>query len=117
MKKILFKFVFIKLVLKRGNSHKTSVVGTYETWSVTLREECKLRIFENRILRGIFGSKRDENVEWKKLHSEERHSFYRSQYIVRVNKTGRLRWAGNVARIEEGRRTYKILTGKPTIEF
>ena len=55
-----------------------------ETWSLTLREECRLRVFENRILRRIFGPKGDENREWRRLHNEELHSFNRSHNIVRV---------------------------------
>ena len=47
-----------------------------EAWSLTLREKCRLRVFENRILRGIFGLKRDENGEWRRLHNEELQSFY-----------------------------------------
>ena len=85
-----------------------------ETWSLTLREESRLRVFENRILRRIFGPKRDENGEWGRLHNEELHSLYRSPNIVRVIKSRRLRWAGHVARMEEGRSAFKILTGKPT---
>ena len=56
--------------------------------------------------------KKDENGEWRRLHSEELHSLYRSPNIVRVIKSGRLRWAGHVARMEEGRTAFKILTGK-----
>ena len=85
-----------------------------ETWSLTLREECKLMVFENRILRRIFGPKRDENGEWRRLHNEELHSLYRSPNIVRLIKSRRLRWAGHVARMEESRSALKILTGKPT---
>ena len=85
-----------------------------KTWSLTLREECRLRVFENRILRRIFGPKRDENGEWRKLHNEELHSLYRSPNILRVIKSRRLRWAGHVARMEEGRSAFKILTGKST---
>ena len=77
-----------------------------ETWSLTLREECRLRVFENRILRRIFGPRRDKN--------EELHSLYRSPNIVRVIKSRRLRWAGHVARMEEGRSAFKIVIGKPT---
>ena len=85
-----------------------------EVRSFTLSEERRLRIFENRILRRIFGPKKDANGEWIKLHNEELHSLYRSPNIVRVIKSRRLRWAGNVARMEEGRSAFKILTGKPT---
>ena len=83
-----------------------------EVWSFTLREERRLRVFENRILRRIFEPKRDENGEWRRLHNEELHSLYRSLNIVRVIKYRRLRWAGHVARMEEGRSAFKILTGK-----
>ena len=85
-----------------------------EAWSLTLKEECRLRVFENRILRRIFRPKRDENGEWRMLHNEELHSLYRSPNIIRVFKSRRLRWAGHVARMEEGRSAFKILTGKPT---
>ena len=85
-----------------------------ETWSLTLREESRLRIFENRILRRVFRPKRDDNGEWRMLHNEELHSLYRSANIVRVIKSRRLRWAGHVARMEEGRCAFKILTGKST---
>ena len=71
-------------------------------------------VFENRVLRRIFGPKRDENGEWRRLHNEKLHSLYRSPNIVRVIKSRRFRWAGHVARIEEGRSAFKILTGKPT---
>ena len=79
-----------------------------ETWSLTLREEYRLRVFENSILRGIFGPKRNENGEWRRLHNEELHSLYRSLSIIRVIKSRRLRWAGHVARMEEGRIAFKI---------
>jgi hypothetical protein len=54
------------------------VLYGFETWSLTIREKCKLRVFENRILRLIFGLKRDENEEWRRLYNEELHSLYRS---------------------------------------
>ena len=85
-----------------------------ETWSLTLREESRLREFENRILRRIIGPKRDENGEWRRLHNEELHSLYRSPNIVRVIKSRRLRWSGHVLRMEEARSALKILTSKPT---
>ena len=83
-----------------------------ETWSLTLREESRLRVFENRILRRIFGPKRDENGEWRRIHSEELHSLYRSANIVRVIKFRRLRWADHIARMEEGKSAFKNLTGE-----
>ena len=67
---------------------------------------------KNRILRRIFGSKKAANEEWRRLHNEEFHSLYRSPNIVRMIKSGRLRWAGHVSRIEEARRDFKILSDK-----
>ena len=64
-----------------------------ETWSLTLREECRPRVFENRILSRIFGPKREENGQWKKSQNEGRHSLYRSPNLVRVIKSRRLKWA------------------------
>ena len=70
--------------------------------------------FQNRILRRIFGPKRDENGEWRRLHNEELHSWYRSPNTVSVIKSRRLRWAEHVARMKEGRSAFKIVIGKPT---
>jgi hypothetical protein len=71
-----------------------------ETWSLTLREEHRLRMFENRVLRRIFGPRRDEVTgEWRKLHNEERRDLYSSPSIIRIIKSRRMRWAGNVARM------------------
>jgi hypothetical protein len=85
-----------------------------ETWSVTLREEHMLRVFENRVLRRIFGSQRDEVTgEWRRLHNEELNDLYSSPNIVRVIKSRRMRWAGHVARMGEGRGAYRVLVGRP----
>ena len=67
-----------------------------ETWSLTLREESRLRVFENRILRRIFGPKRDENGEWRRLHNEELHSLYRSPTGKRPLGRPRCRWEDNI---------------------
>jgi len=74
-----------------------------ETWSLTLREERRLRVFENRVLRKIFGPRRDEvKGEWRKLHNEELRDLYSLPNIVRVVKSRRMRWMGHVARMREG---------------
>jgi PAS domain-containing protein len=73
-----------------------------------------LKVFENRVLRRIFGRKRDEiKGKWRKLHNEEDNDLYCSPYIFRVIKSRRKRWAGQVARVGERRRAYKLLVGKP----
>jgi hypothetical protein len=69
----------------------------------TLREEHRLRLFENRVSRKIFGPKRDEDGSWRKLHSDELHSLYSSPNIVGEIKSRRMRWVGHVARMGEGR--------------
>jgi len=75
-----------------------------ETWSLTLREERRLRVFENRVLRKIFGPRKDEITgEWRKLHNEELKNLYSSPNIVRVTKSRRIRWAGHVALMGERR--------------
>jgi len=85
-----------------------------ETWSLTLREERRLRVFENRVLRRIFGPKRDEVTgERRKLHNEELNNLYCSPNIVRVIKLRRMRWAGYVARMGEGTGINRVLVGKP----
>jgi len=77
-----------------------------------LREEHRLRVFENRVLR-IFGPKREEDGSWRKLHHGELHSLYSSPNIFRMFKARRMRWAGNTARMREERGGYGVLVGKP----
>jgi hypothetical protein len=90
--KILYRTIILPVVL-----------FGFETWSFTLREERRLRVFENRVLRRVFGPKRDEVTgEWRKLHKEELNDLYCSPNIFRVIKSRRLRWAEHVARIWEG---------------
>jgi hypothetical protein len=84
-----------------------------ETWSLTSREEHRLRVFENRVLRRIFGPKREEDGSWRKLHNDEFHNLYSSPNIARVIKSRRMRWAGHVARIGDGRRVYRVFVGRP----
>ena len=84
-----------------------------ETWSLTLREERKLRVFEKMVLRGIFGPRRDEVTgDWRRLHNEELNDLYCSPNIVRVIKSRRMRWAGHVARMGEEIVAHRVLVGK-----
>jgi hypothetical protein len=78
-----------------------------------LGEEHILRVFENRVLRRIFGPKREEDGSWRKLYNDELHSLYSSPNVVRVIKSRRMRWAGNVACMGEGRGVYRFLVGRP----
>jgi len=90
------------------------VLYGYETWLLTMREERRLRVLENRVLRRIFGPKRDEVTgEWRKLHNEELNDLYCPPNIVRVIKSRRMRWTGHVARMGEGRGLYRVLVEKP----
>ena len=79
-----------------------------EAWSLTIREEHRLRVFENRFPRQTFRPKGDENGEWRRLHNEELHSLYRSPNIVTLIKSRRLIWAGYVVRMEVGRSASKF---------
>ena len=79
-----------------------------------MREEGRLKVFENRVLKRIFGPKRDEVTgEWRKFHNEELNDLYCSPNIVRVIKSRRMKWAGHVVRMGEGRGMYRVLVGKP----
>jgi hypothetical protein len=97
--------------------HKTVIlpVALYgcETWSLTLGDEHRLRVFENSVLRKIFGPKREEDGSWRKSLNDELHDLYSSPNIVRVIKARRMRWAGHVVRMGEGRGAYRVLVGRP----
>jgi hypothetical protein len=85
-----------------------------ETWSLTLREEQRLRPFENRVLRRTFGSKRDGLTGgWRKLHKEELYDFYTLPSIIGIIKSRRMRWAGNAERRVEKRNVHTLLVGNP----
>ena len=85
-----------------------------ETWSLTLREDRRLRVFENRVLRRVLGPKGDELTgEWRKLCNEDLNDVYSLPSIVLVVKLKRMRWAGHVARMGEDRGVHRVLVGKP----
>ena len=85
-----------------------------ETWSLTSREECRLRVFENRVLRRIFGPRTDEVTgEWRKLHNEELYALYSSPDIIRVIKLRIHGWVGHIAHTGKSRGAYRVLVGKP----
>ncbi|KAJ4438175.1 hypothetical protein ANN_14114 [Periplaneta americana] len=97
--------------------YKYYITGCFygcETWTLTLREEQRLRVFENKVLRKIFGAKRDEVTgEWRKLHNTELHALYSSPDIIRNIKSRHLSWAGHVARMGESRNANSLLVGRP----
>jgi hypothetical protein len=90
------------------------VLYGFEIWSLALTEEHRSRVFKNKVLRRIFGPKKGEMTGgWRKLHNEELRDFYSSPSIIRIIKSRRMRWAGQVARIRENRSAYTLLVGKP----
>jgi hypothetical protein len=85
-----------------------------EAWSLTLKEERRLKVSENRVPRIVFGPKRDEVTgEWRKIHNEELNDLNSLSNIVRVVKLRRMRWAGHVARMGERIVVHRVLVGKP----
>ena len=88
------------------------VLYGWETWALTFREECRLRVFENKVLRRRFGPKRNEvTEEWRRLHNEELYALYISPNF-RVIKSRRLRWEGPVVRMGERRGAYRVVVTK-----
>ena len=105
--------IFLKIKIYRTIILPVVLYGC-ETWSLTLREERRLRVFENKVLRRVFGPKRNELTgEWRKLRNEELNNLYSLRNIVRVVKSRRMRWAGHVARVGEDRGVHRVLVGKP----
>jgi hypothetical protein len=106
--------VFSVAVEKQYTIYKTIILPVVlygcETSSLTLRETHRLGVFENRVLKRIFGPKRDEvSGEWRKVHNEELHDLYSSPSIIRIMKSRKMRWAGNVARMGKKRNEYRLL--------
>jgi hypothetical protein len=116
-----FRIFCLPLLLSRNvkiKIYKTIILPVVlygcETWPLTLREEHRLRVFENRVLRRIFGPKRDEVTGgWRKVHNEELRGLYSSPSIIRVIKARRMRWVGHVAHMGEVRCAYNILVWRP----
>jgi hypothetical protein len=111
-------FVFLSQIKKlKIKIYKTVILSIVlygcETWSFTLKKEYTLRVFKECMLRKIFGPKRKEDGPWRKSHNYELHNLYSSPNVVRVIKSRRMRWAGHVARMGEGRGVYRVLVGKP----
>jgi hypothetical protein len=99
----IYKSIILHVVLYR-----------HEIWSLTLREENRLEVFENRVLRRISAPKRDEmKEEWRKLRNEELHDLYSSPSIISIIKARTMRWAGHEARTGEKKNAYRLLVGKP----
>jgi len=111
----VFQFVIQKVTDQNiyGTIILPIVLYGCETWSLTLREEHRLRVFENKVLRRVFGPRRDKVTgEWRKLHNKELSDLYSLPNIVRVVKS-RMRWAGHVVRMGQGRGVYRVLVWKP----
>ena len=112
MQQVANKYCLYKRLKIYGNIILPVVLYGCETWSLTLWRERRLRVYENRVLRKIFGPKREEATgEWRKVQNEERNDLYSSPNIVRVKKS-RMRWEGHVASTED-RGVYRVLVGKP----
>jgi hypothetical protein len=95
---------------KISSSSLPVVLYGCETWSATPREKHELKMFENRVLRRIYGTKREEVAGgWRRLHNEELHNLYASPNIIRVIKLRRVKWAGHVTGMGEMRKAYSIL--------
>jgi hypothetical protein len=98
--------------------HKTIILPVVlygcKTWSLTLQEEQRLRVFENTVLKRIVGPRRDEITGyWRKMHKEELQLLYSSPNIIRRSKSSTMRSVGHVARMGEKRKVYRVLVGKP----
>ena len=110
-----FKLVLnLKLVAKRTRTQIRTPMGRQAERRILMRKERRLRVFENRVFRRVFGRERDEVTgEWRKLHNEELSDLYCSPNIVWVIRFRRMRWAGHVVRMRQGREINRVLVGKP----
>jgi hypothetical protein len=104
----------IKRRFNSGSACYHSVQNLLSSRLLSKNLKHRLKVFENRMLRRIFGPKRDEVTgEWRQLHIEELRDLYSSQTIIRIIKSRRMRWAGHVAQMGEKRNAYRLLVGKP----
>jgi hypothetical protein len=102
------------LAQKMFTDYKSSLSYGCETWTLTMMEERRMRVFENKVFRRIFGLKRDEATgQWRKRHNVELRDLYCSPNIIRVMKSRRIRLEKHVERMEESRSVYWFLVGKP----
>jgi hypothetical protein len=112
-------FVFLSHKKLKIKIYKTVILPVVqygsETWFLTLRKEHRLRVFENKVLRRIFGPKRKEDGSWRKLHNDELHSLYSSPNILRVIKLRRMRWARYVGRMGRGEVFTEFWLGGPKV--
>jgi hypothetical protein len=106
------RFISKDLKIKIYKIVTSPVLYGCETWSLTLREEHRLRVFEKRVLK-IFGPKMEEDGALRKFHNDDLHNLYSSPNFVRVIKSRRLRWAGHVPHMGEGTGVYRVLVGRP----
>jgi hypothetical protein len=102
-----------KLKTKIYKTNFPVVLYGCETWFLTLREEHRLRVFENRVSRRIFGPNSKEDGSWRKLHNDKLHNVYSSPNIVRVIKSRSVRWPGHMTHRGEGRGVYRVLVQRP----
>jgi len=106
----------IKIKIKKNIILPIVLCGC-ETWSLTLREECRLTVFQNKVVRKVFGPKRNELIgEWRKVHHEDLTDLYSSLNIIWVIKSRRIRWARHVACMVERRCAYRVLVEKPEVQ-
>jgi hypothetical protein len=111
----VFQFAIQLIKIKmHGNITFPVVLYGCETWSLTLTEEHRLRVLENRVLRKVFEPSRDEVTgEWRRLHKEELYYLYSSPNTIRVIKSRIMRWVGHVARMRDRRGAYRVVVGRP----
>ena len=105
--------VLLLVILQNRRRHIACCLYGFETQSLTLREECRLRVFGNWVLRRIWPNRNDLTREWRRLHDEELHNLYCPPNVIQVIKSRRIRWVGHIACMMERRGAYTVLVGRP----